>query len=112
MKKLSFEDVKSAMESLGTYKSEYDPLINVYVDLWEQYMAVQRRLKASKYAASVEGTSGAPKKSYDVGQHESIRKDILAYSDRLKLNPKAMDESPDAETGSALEKALASLETG
>lgn len=112
MRKLKFEDVKVAMESLGTYKSEYDPLINVYVDLWEQYIAVQRRLKSAKYASSVEGTSGAPKKSYDVGQHESIRKDILAYSDRLKLNPKAMDESPESDAGSALEKALMSLEAG
>lgn len=112
MKKVSFEDVKGAMQRLGTYKPEYDPIICVYVDLWDQYLAVQRRMKASKYASSVEGASGTQKKSYDSGQHESVRKDILAYSDRLKLNPKAMDESPEVDSGSDLERALYTLAAG
>lgn len=110
MAKVKASDVVEAMEALGTYKREYDPLIGVYVDLWEQYDQVQKRLKSSKYASSVDGASGNPKKSYDVGQHEALRKDILAYSDRLRLNPKAMMDAPGTAAGSALEKALLSLE--
>lgn len=110
MAKIKFNDIRNAMETLGTYKNEYDPLISVYVDLWEQYDIVQKRLKASKYTSSVDGASGNPKQSYDVKQHESLRKDILAYSDRLRLNPKAMMDSPNSSSVSALEKALLSLE--
>lgn len=110
MATINFDHVKESMESLGTYKTEYDPLINVYVDLWEQYNVVQKRMKSNKYASSVDGANGNPKQSYDVKQHESLRKDILAYSDRLRLNPKAMMDSPASNSGSALEKALMSLE--
>ena len=109
MAKVSFEAVRSAMEQLGTYKTEYDPIISVYVDLWEQYDAVQRRLKSDRYKSSVESSTGTPKKSYDVGQHEALRKDILAYSDRLRLNPKAMADTPPTENSGALAEALRSL---
>lgn len=110
MAKISVKVIKSFMESLGTYKEEYDPLIKVYCDLWEQYDIVQKRMKSSGYTSSVDGARGNPKQSYDVKQHEALRKDILAYSDRLKLNPKAMMDSPASSTGSALEKALLGLE--
>ena len=110
MAKVTIKDIKAAMEALGTYKAEYDPLIKVYCDLWEQYDVVQKRMKSTSYASSVDGARGNPKQSYDVKQHEALRKDILAYSDRLKLNPKAMMDTPTASSGSALEKALLSLE--
>lgn len=111
MESISFDDIKAAMQELNTYKPEYDPIIAVYVDLWEQYIAVQKRLKRSRYKSSVEGSMGTQKKSYDVGQHEALRKDILAYSDRLRLNPKAMVDAPVSGGGSALEKVLSALES-
>lgn len=110
METIGFDDIKAAMRELNTYKPEYDPIINVYVDLWEQYIAVQKRLKRSRYKSSVEGAMGTQKKSYDVGQHEALRKDILAYSDRLRLNPKAMMDAPPPGGGSTLEKVLSNLE--
>ena len=110
MAKVAVKDIKAAMEALGTYKTEYDPLIKVYCDLWEQYDIVQKRMKSTGYTSSVDGARGNPKQSYDVKQHEALRKDILAYSDRLKLNPKAMMDTPATSSGSALEKALLSLE--
>mgnify|MGYP001625377341 FL=1 len=108
---ISFESVKSSMEQLGTYRPEYDPIITAYVDLWEQYIAVQKRLKRSRYKSSVESAQGTQKKSYDVGQHEALRKDILAYSDRLRLNPKAMMDEPSSTAGGALAKVLSSFES-
>lgn len=111
MANVSFETVKAAMLELNTYKPEYDPIIEAYVDLWEQYDIVQKRLKRSRYKSSVEGSMGTQKKSYDVGQHESLRKDILAYSDRLRLNPKAMMDAPSSGGGSSLEKMLSNLES-
>lgn len=110
MADVSFDEVKAAMQELNTYKPEYDPIIGVYVDLWEQYGAVQKRLKRSRYKSSVDGSMGTQKKSYDVGQHEALRKDILAYSDRLRLNPKAMMDTPSSGGGSAIAKALVDLE--
>lgn len=110
MANVSFDTVKAAMLALNTYKPEYDPIIEAYVDLWEQYEIVQKRLKRGRYKSSVEGSMGTQKKSYDVGQHESLRKDILAYSDRLRLNPKAMIDTPSSGGGSALEKVLSNLE--
>ena len=110
MANVSFDEVKAAMQELNTYKPEYDPIINVYVDLWEQYDAVQKRLKKSRYKSSVEGSLGTQKKSYDVGQHEALRKDILAYSDRLRLNPKAMMDAPSPGGGGMLAKVLSNLE--
>lgn len=110
MADVSIDGIKAAMIRLNTYKPEYDPIITVYVELWEQYDAVQKRLKQNRYKSSVESAHGTPKKSYDVGQHESLRKDILAYSDRLRLNPKAMMDEPAINAEGPLLKALSSFE--
>lgn len=78
------------MESLGTYKKEYDPLINVYSDLMAQYLQATDEFEASGFEYETETAAGGSKKSAIVATLENLRKDLLAYSDRLCLNPKSI----------------------
>lgn len=82
------------MKSMGTYRSEYDALIDVYAGLREQYERLLMEYsdgKSYKYATLT--ADGGEKKSPLSLTLESLRKDILAYSDRLMLNPKARADS-------------------
>lgn len=79
-----------AMKTMGTYRAEYDPIIDVYSDMREQYERLSREYaehKSFRYATPT--ADGGEKKSPLSLTLESLRRDILAYSDRLMLNPKA-----------------------
>lgn len=78
------------MQGMGTYRPEYDPIIDVYSGMREQYERLDREYvsgKSFKYATPT--SDGGEKKSPLSLTLECLRKDILAYSDRLMLNPKA-----------------------
>jgi len=79
------------MKSLGVYKPEYDPLIEIYAELREQYTILTKKFAESGYQYEVETAQGGTKKAPIVATLESLRKDILAYADRLCLNPKTID---------------------
>ncbi len=87
-----------AMKSLGIYKPEYDPLIDIYAGLNEQYLEAINNFEESGRAYETETAAGGYKKSAIVSTLEALRKDILAYSDRLCLNPKSL-ETVTAESG-------------
>ncbi|KGL45053.1 terminase [Listeriaceae bacterium FSL A5-0209] len=87
IKRLTVKDMKS----LGVYKIEYDPLIDIYVDLRVQYLAAMKEFTQSGCAYETKTAAGGSKKSAIVGTMEVLRKDLLAYSDRLCLNPKAIE---------------------
>ena len=72
------------MESLGVYRKEFDPLIEIYASMMVQY-------KATEVTTNSKGVV-SEKKSPLVQTLETLRKDILSYSDRLCLNPKALTE--------------------
>lgn len=80
---------KKDMKSLGTYKSEYDPIITIYAHMMmqmDEYMV-----------------------SDDVDQRrvEILRKEIKDYSDKLLLNPKSNGAvEVKVETKNRLEQAL------
>ncbi|MBT2656627.1 P27 family phage terminase small subunit [Bacillus sp. ISL-18] len=78
------------MKNLGVYKEEYDPLIDVYADLLSQYIRANKEFEQSGYQYETETAAGGTKKSAIVATLESLRKDLLAYSDRLCLNPKSI----------------------
>lgn len=84
-------DTVSKMTSLGTYKAEFDPLVRIYAQLRAQYRILTERFERDNYIVSVDTAQGGEKKSPLVATLENLRKDILAYSDRLGLNPKALD---------------------
>ncbi len=79
------------MKRLGVYKPEYSRLIDIYSELVEQYTILTKEFQAGGYQCEVETAQGTAKKSPIVATLEALRKDILAYSDRLCLNPKALE---------------------
>ncbi len=85
------------MRKLGTYKPEYDDVIDIFSTMLEQYRRLEIDFKKSgfKYAATT--NSGDLKKSPIVSTMEHLRKDILQYSDRLCLNPKSFMKDDDGE---------------
>lgn len=96
------------MKNLGNYQPEYEPIIDVYAELWEQYHRLTAEYRQGKsYGYSVTTGDGGEKKSPLVGTLENLRKDILAYSDRLMLNPKARAEPPRPPARSKLAEVLA-----
>ncbi|MEH7462764.1 P27 family phage terminase small subunit [Bacillus thuringiensis] len=85
------EKVIADMKGLGTYKPEYDAIITIYSDLLAQYHDANERLRESGYQYETMTAAGGTKKSAIVATLENLRKDIIAYSDRLCLNPKSVE---------------------
>lgn len=83
----------AAMRKLGTYKTEYEPVIDIYCEMREQYEIYTQRLKKMDYKCGEATAAGGTKKSALVSTIETLRKDILLYSDRLMINPKAHDDN-------------------
>jgi len=99
-----------AMARLRTYKQEYDPIIEVYAEMWEQYYIYTKQLEDAGYKCDEFTAAGGTKKSALVSTIETLRKDILQYSDRLQLNPKALaDKGTSDKKESTLAKALMAL---
>lgn len=96
------------MKKLNTYKPEYEPIIDIYCELREQYELYTKALKKKEYKCDEYTAAGGTKKSALIGTLETLRKDILQYSDRLCLNPKSMMEEKNkaAKKESTLAKAL------
>ena len=96
------ETVKRAtikdMKKLGIHKSEYNRLIDIYSGLVVQYYEALEDFENDGRQYETETAAGGSKKSAIVATLENLRKDILAYSDRLCLNPKSL-ETVTAETG-------------
>lgn len=100
-----------AMEELGTYKPQYDQLIDIYAGLVHQYQEALRDFEAGGCVYEVETGAGGTKKSPIVATLENLRKDILQYSDRLCLNPKALESvTVEQAKTSKLARVLSSLE--
>jgi phage terminase small subunit len=103
------------MQILGVYKAEYEPIIDIYCEMREQYELYTKQLKEKKYKCDEYTAAGGTKKSALVSTIETLRKDILLYSDKLGLNPKAMlKDGPGngKKKQSKLGAALSSLEKG
>ena len=100
-----------AMEELGTYKPQYEQLIDIYAGLVHQYQKALRDFEAGGCVYEVETGAGGTQKSPIVATLENLRKDILQYSDRLGLNPKALKSvTVEQAKTSKLARVLSSLE--
>ena len=88
--RVKFEEVKRDMEKLGTYKAEFDDAIKIYVHMKVQYDAIFQRWVKGGMKSKVK-SSGGYKRSPEVAQLEELRKQMITYSDRLGLTPKALD---------------------
>lgn len=79
------------MKALNIYKKQYDRLIDIYADLVAQYNRLNVEFAEGGFQVESETAQGGAKKSPIVATLETLRKDILAYSDRLCLNPKSLE---------------------
>ena len=105
------EKVIQDMKALGVYKAEYDSIIEIYSDLLFQYYDATEKFKKSNYQYETPTAAGGTKKSAIVATLESLRKDIVTYSDRLCLNPKAIENiTVENKAKSPLEKILSDME--
>ena len=86
--------VRQAMESLGVYKKEFDPVIAIYCEMQEQYRELSDRYEKGGYEFS-ETTASGSKKAPIVTTLESLRRDILAYSSQLGLTPAGLKKIKD-----------------
>lgn len=86
-----YEKTIEQMKELGVYRPEYNHIISIYAELCEQYQILVDRFEKSKYKIQTKSAQGGMKKAPIVATLESLRKDILTYSDRLCLNPKSFD---------------------
>lgn len=83
----------SSMRKMGTYRVEYEPIIDIYAGMREQYARLLAEYADGKsYRYATPTADGGEKKSPLSLTIESLRKDIILYSDRLMLNPKARDD--------------------
>jgi len=99
------------MKALGIYKKQYGRLIDIYSQLVHQYLTLNKKFEEGNYQVQVNSAKGGPKKAPIVATLENLRKDILAYSDRLCLNPKALENvTAEKEQKSKLASVLSSLE--
>lgn len=104
--------VIAQMKALGNYKEEYDDAIDVYVDMMIQYDRLATQFRKSGYQITEEYTNKAgatnQRKVPLLNAIETLRKDIITYSDRLRLNPKAdsVELEPETNKGNALAQFL------
>lgn len=98
------------MKELGTHKPQYNRIIEIYSDMIYQYLLALEEFEESGYQYETETAAGGTKKSAIVATLENLRKDILAYSDRLLLNPKSLDSIKlEKGKGSSLAQMLSEL---
>ena len=108
-------EVKRKMKELGTYKKEYDQLIKIFAGMPHPYQVFEEQFEESGYKIEEEYTNKAGatnmRKVPLYTAMESLRKDIAAYSDRLCLNPKSLENvTAEKESKSKLASVLSKLE--
>lgn len=85
---------RDQMKALGVYKPEFEPIIEVYSQLREQYKVLTKRFIESDYDFKEYTTTGT-KKAPIVTTLEALRKDILAYATQLGLTPQGLLKADD-----------------
>lgn len=104
---------KQSMVELGIYKPEFEPVIEIYGQLMEQYAELTKRFVDSGLDFE-ERTNAGTKKAPIVTTLESLRKDILSYSTQLGLTPQGLLKADDGafkkKKGDALAAALKAMD--
>ena len=94
------------MKSLGTYRKEYDSLIEIYAGLLFQYTKYEQEHAERDYQVAEIYVNKAGAENYRkiplVNVLETLRRDILTYSDKLMLNPKSLGEIIAQDTDSSI----------
>lgn len=88
-KKLSINRARDSMVKLGIYKPEFEPIIEIYSQLLDQYEILTKKFVSSEYNYE-EQTNVGTKKAPIVTTLEALRKDILSYASQLGLTPQGL----------------------
>lgn len=99
------------MKSLGVYRKEFEDVINIYVNMLHRLKHLYKEFEESGYEVEVEYTNKAGATNYRKTplylSIEKLENDIITYSDRLCLNPRAIENiTKDEGTNSKLDEAL------
>ncbi|MFD1885589.1 P27 family phage terminase small subunit [Paenibacillus wenxiniae] len=106
IKRRTIEDMKT----LGVHKPQYNRVVDLYSELVHQFLMLNKKFEDEGYEYESYTAAGGAKKAPIVATLESLRKDILAYSDRLCLNPKSLETVTVEQQGkSVLAAALSSM---
>lgn len=81
----------SDMKELDVHKSQYNRVIDIYAELLFQYLKLNEEFEEGGYKYESYTAAGGAKKSPIVATLKSLRKNILAYFDRLCLNQKSLE---------------------
>lgn len=105
-KKTIEKATEKKMKSLGTYRKEYADLISIYAGLLFKYMKYEKEHAERDYEVAEIYVNKAGAENYRkiplVNVMETLRRDILTYSDRLMLNPKSLGEIIAQDTDSSI----------
>lgn len=100
-KKSIAKKVKKVMTDLGTYRKEFEQIIEVYSGMLFQYQEYERQHAEAGYPVTETYVNNAgaenERKVPIISVMETLRKDILSYSNQLMLNPKALGEVVEKE---------------
>lgn len=93
-----------SMVSLGTYRPEYDQIIEIYAKLLEQYEKLRGKICLDDLTLRTDATLTL----------EKLRTDIAKYADMLCLSPKSFEKAKIKEKPkkSKLEQALEMMSNG
>lgn len=93
-----------SMVNLGTYRPEYEQIIEIYAKLLEQYEKLRMTICLDDLMARTEATITL----------EKLRTDIAKYADMLCLSPKSFEKAKIKEKPkkSKLEQALEMMSNG
>ena len=86
---------KKNMKALEVYKPEFDTTISIYASLVEQYQTLEKEFKKNDYKVEEKTGANNSKRSPMVATLESLRKDILSYSNALGLTPSGLRKLND-----------------
>lgn len=106
------EKLKSAMESLRTWKPEFSEAVRICADLMDQYDELNTGIQDGTYQRFDVTDKGGTRKSAAVTTTECLRRDILSYLKELGLTAmsvKRLDAEENLPQSSVLADALRRL---
>lgn len=98
------------MKELGTYRKEFDMIIDIFSGMLFQYQKLAQDYADMGYPVTdtYVNKAGAEneRKVPILTAMEILRKDILSYSNQLIMNPKSLGEVVEQDNGSVLTEVL------
>ena len=102
--------VVKQMKDLGTYRKEFEMIIDIFAGMLFQYQKLAQDYADMGYPVTdvYVNKAGAEneRKVPILTAMEILRKDILSYSNQLMLNPKSLGEVVEQDKGSPLTEVM------